>query len=174
MNPFIYTHFFHVSLKDSILAVAGDEEFIRLFDCESQKCLSEFKAHENRIKALYNFKMEGLHILVTASSDGYIKAWNLDIDKIENAPSLLCEVNTKARLTCLAVWIKKDFETEQIPDEATPSSSHVHEAEQLSLKKKKICWTDSNKPSEGDDQKATLKRKSGNMQQKKKKLQRLK
>lgn len=43
--------------------------------------------------------------------------------QIENAPSLLCEVNTKARLTCLAVWLKKDFETEQIPDEATPSSS---------------------------------------------------
>ncbi|XP_070603373.1 p21-activated protein kinase-interacting protein 1 isoform X2 [Erythrolamprus reginae] len=160
-------------ITDSILAIAGDEEFIRLFDCETQKCLCEFKAHENRIKALYNFKMEGLHILVTASSDGYIKVWNLDIDKIENAPSLLCEVNTKARLTCLAVWLRKDFETEQSTGEATPSSSQEHEAEQLPLKKKKICWTDSTKPSEEDGQKVALKRKSGNIQQKKK-LQRLK
>ncbi|XP_063154984.1 p21-activated protein kinase-interacting protein 1 [Candoia aspera] len=161
-------------ITDSILAIAGDEEFIRLFDCESEKCLCEFKAHENRIKALYNFKMGDLHILVTASSDGYIKVWNLDIEKIENAPSLLCEVNTKARLTCLAVWLKRDFETEQIPSEATTSSSQVHERDQPSIKKKKICWTDSNKPSEGDGQEAHLKRKSGNMQQKKKKLQRLK
>ncbi|XP_013928564.1 PREDICTED: p21-activated protein kinase-interacting protein 1 isoform X1 [Thamnophis sirtalis] len=160
-------------ITDSILAIAGDDEFIRLFDCESQKCVCEFKAHENRIKALYNFKMEGLHILVTASSDGYIKAWNLDIDKIENVPSLLCEVNTKARLTCLAVWLRKDFETEQIPDEATPSSSQVHEAEQLSLKKKKKLSTDSTKSFEGDGQKVALKRKSGKTLQKKK-LQRLK
>lgn len=51
------------------------------------------------------------------------KCLDLFIFQIENVPSLLCEVNTKARLTCLAVWLKKDFETGQIPDEATPSSS---------------------------------------------------
>lgn len=34
--------------KDSILAIAGDDEMIRFYSCDSQKCLCEFKAHENR------------------------------------------------------------------------------------------------------------------------------
>lgn len=28
--------------------MAGDEEVVRFFDCDSLMCLSEFKAHENR------------------------------------------------------------------------------------------------------------------------------
>ncbi|XP_078225044.1 p21-activated protein kinase-interacting protein 1-like isoform X5 [Callithrix jacchus] len=35
-------------LSESVLAVAGDEEVIRFFDCDSLVCLCEFKAHENR------------------------------------------------------------------------------------------------------------------------------
>lgn len=38
--------FFHS--KDSVLAIAGDDEMIRFYSCDSQKCLCEFKAHENR------------------------------------------------------------------------------------------------------------------------------
>lgn len=34
--------------QESVLAVAGDEEVVRFFDCDSLTCLSEFKAHENR------------------------------------------------------------------------------------------------------------------------------
>lgn len=34
--------------QESVLAVAGDEEVVRFFDCDSLMCLSEFKAHENR------------------------------------------------------------------------------------------------------------------------------
>lgn len=34
--------------KDSILAIAGDDEIVRFYSCDSQKCLCEFKAHENR------------------------------------------------------------------------------------------------------------------------------
>nr|XP_056710499.1 p21-activated protein kinase-interacting protein 1 [Euleptes europaea] len=158
-------------ITDCILAVAGDDELVRLFDCESQDCLCEFKAHENRIKDIYSFKGEDLHILVTASSDGYIKMWSLDPDKIKSSPSLLCEVNTKARLTCLAVWLKSNLEAKQTSDEARASSSQVDEEPRI----KKICWTDSGKTAERDGQEASKKRKSTNVQQKKKKiLQRLK
>ncbi|XP_032298394.1 p21-activated protein kinase-interacting protein 1 isoform X2 [Coturnix japonica] len=34
-------------ITDSVLAVAGDDEIIRFYSCDSQKCLCEFKAHEN-------------------------------------------------------------------------------------------------------------------------------
>lgn len=40
---FLFSH-----SKDSILAIAGDDEIIRFYSCDSQKCLCEFKAHENR------------------------------------------------------------------------------------------------------------------------------
>ncbi|CAI5779982.1 p21-activated protein kinase-interacting protein 1 isoform X1 [Podarcis lilfordi] len=156
-------------LTDSILAIAGDEEFVRLFNCESQKCLCEFKAHEKRIKEIYTFEMEGLHILVTASSDGYLKMWSLDLEKINNSPSLLCEVNTKARLTCLAVWHKRGSETKKIPNEAT-TSSQAHEEEQPLIKKKKIGWAECDKSSEGGGQETLKKGKSAGVQQKKKKI----
>ncbi|XP_061448223.1 p21-activated protein kinase-interacting protein 1 isoform X2 [Rhineura floridana] len=156
-------------ITDSILAIAGDEEFVQLFDCDSQKCLCEFKAHENRIKEIYSFEMEGLHILVTASSDGYIKMWSLDLNKIKNSPSLLCEVNTKARLTCLAVWLKRDSEIKETPNEAATSSSQAHEEEQPLTKKKKNCWTECEKSSKGDGQETPVRRKSANVQQQKKK-----
>ncbi|XP_044282302.1 p21-activated protein kinase-interacting protein 1 isoform X1 [Varanus komodoensis] len=161
-------------ITDTIVAVAGDEEFVRLFDCKSAKCVCEFKAHENRIKEIYSFEMEGSHILVTASNDGYIKMWRLDLDKMTDSPSLLCEVNTKARLTCLAVWLKRVSETKQTANEAMVSSAQVCEAEEPLIKKKKICWIDCDKSAEGDGQEAYTKRKSADVQQKKKKLQKLK
>ncbi|XP_037749045.1 p21-activated protein kinase-interacting protein 1 isoform X2 [Chelonia mydas] len=156
-------------ITDSVLAIAGDDEVIRLYDCDSQKCLCEFKAHENRIKDIYSFEKEGLQVIITASSDGYIKLWNLELDKIQDSPSLLCEVNTKARLTCLAVWLDRTSETKENPDNAA-TSSYVNEDEQpLITRKKKVCWTDdSDKSAKGDRQVTPKKRKSEGAQQKKK------
>uniref|UniRef100_A0A674HVA6 PAK1 interacting protein 1 n=2 Tax=Terrapene triunguis TaxID=2587831 RepID=A0A674HVA6_9SAUR len=156
-------------ITDSVLAIAGDDEVIRLYDCDSQKCLCEFKAHENRIKDIYSFENQGLQVIVTASSDGYIKLWSLELDKIQDRPSLLCEVNTKARLTCLAVWLDRTSETKENPDNAT-TSSYVNEDEQpLITRKKKVCWTDnSDKSAKGDRQVMPKKQKSEDAQQKKK------
>ncbi|XP_072267817.1 p21-activated protein kinase-interacting protein 1 [Pyxicephalus adspersus] len=92
-------------IKDDVLAVAGDEEFIRIYDVESQKCLCEFTAHETRVKNLYSFKYEDFHVLASSSSDGYVKLWKLNLQKLNTEPLLLCEVNTSARLTCLSVWL---------------------------------------------------------------------
>ncbi|XP_036374624.1 p21-activated protein kinase-interacting protein 1-like, partial [Megalops cyprinoides] len=91
-------------LSPAILAVAGDEETLRLYDIDTQKCLCEFKAHETRVKALDCFPMEDYCVLVSASNDGFIKMWKVDLDKVMEPPTLLGEVNTTARLTCLAVW----------------------------------------------------------------------
>ncbi|XP_004712273.1 p21-activated protein kinase-interacting protein 1 [Echinops telfairi] len=113
-------------LSESVLAVAGDEECVRFFDCDSLMCLCEFKAHENRVKDILSFDISEHHVLVTASSDGFLKMWTLNQDK-KIPPSLLCEVDTKARLTCLGVWL------DSVPDrkESLPpaSESSVSEAE---------------------------------------------
>ncbi|OXB84540.1 UNVERIFIED_CONTAM: hypothetical protein H355_008016 [Colinus virginianus] len=141
-------------ITDSVLAIAGDDEIIRFYSCDSQKCLCEFKAHENRIKDIYSFEREGRHVIVTASSDGYIKVWNLDLNQIKNLPSLLCEVNTKARLTCLAVWLDQASEMKENCEKAATSaqgnkiicifsrSRDSNEDEKPPVvKRRKVCWT---------------------------------
>ncbi|KFW08264.1 p21-activated protein kinase-interacting protein 1-like, partial [Eurypyga helias] len=141
-------------ITDSILAIAGDDEIIRFYSCDSQKCLCEFKAHENRIKDIYSFEREGQHVIVTASSDGYIKMWNLDLTKIKDEPYLLCEVNTKARLTCLAVWLDRASEMKENSDKAANSSSQAHKDEKSSIvRKNEVSCTDKS------DKKAKRKRK---------------
>ncbi|KAM7400190.1 hypothetical protein PAMA_004741 [Pampus argenteus] len=64
-------------LNNSILAVAGDDETVRLCDVGKEKWVCEFKAHETRVKAVDSFNMEDYCVLVTASNDGFIKMWKL-------------------------------------------------------------------------------------------------
>ncbi|XP_037374753.1 p21-activated protein kinase-interacting protein 1 isoform X2 [Talpa occidentalis] len=105
-------------LSESVLAVAGDEEVVRLFDCDSHTCLCEFKAHENRVKDMCSFETPEHRVIVTASSDGFIKMWTLNQDE-KVPPVLLCEVSTSARLTCLGVWLESsDGPREALPPEA--------------------------------------------------------
>ncbi|NWI08242.1 PK1IP protein, partial [Crypturellus soui] len=154
-------------ITDSILAIAGDDEIVRLFNCDSQKCLCEFKAHENRIKDIYSFEREGQHVIVTASSDGYIKMWNLDLNKIKDVPSLLGEVNTKARLTCLAVWFDQALEMKENPDKAA-TASQANE-EEKSLLVRKVCRTDKNDKKAKTDRKNTPEKRKLEIPLKKKK-----
>ncbi|KAM3928869.1 p21-activated protein kinase-interacting protein 1 [Leptodactylus fuscus] len=107
-------------ITDTILVVAGDDDLIRVYDSESQKCLCEFKAHETRVKSLHSFEYKGSHIIVSSSSDGYAKIWRLNLNKVNTAPTLLSEVSTSARLTCLSVWLPevKDNKTEMSAPEA--------------------------------------------------------
>lgn len=47
--------------------MAGDEEVVRFFDCDSLTCLSEFKAHENRYFFFF-LKHTNLCVLVCIES----------------------------------------------------------------------------------------------------------
>ncbi|XP_046703847.1 p21-activated protein kinase-interacting protein 1-like [Silurus meridionalis] len=90
-------------LKNNLLAMAGDDEHVQVYDLTSEKCIFEFKAHENRVKALDSFELNDLCVLVTASNDGFIKLWDCSTERQEGV-RLLGEVNTTARITCLSVW----------------------------------------------------------------------
>uniref|UniRef100_A0A8C5QB10 PAK1 interacting protein 1 n=1 Tax=Leptobrachium leishanense TaxID=445787 RepID=A0A8C5QB10_9ANUR len=114
-------------ITETLLAVAGDEEAIRLYDTDSQKCLCEFKAHENRVKNLHSFQFEGSPIIVSSSSDGYVKMWKVDTEKAQSTPQLICEVNTSARLTCVSVWLP-GIEHKISTEDAAPSSIKTSEA----------------------------------------------
>uniref|UniRef100_A0A8D1N5U4 PAK1 interacting protein 1 n=1 Tax=Sus scrofa TaxID=9823 RepID=A0A8D1N5U4_PIG len=173
-------------LSESVLAVAGDEEVVRFFDCDSLTCLSEFKAHENRVKDVFSFETPEHHVIVTASSDGFIKMWKLEEDK-KVSPSLLCEVNTNARLTCLGVWLDTVTDTkESMPPAAAPppvskeerskssnkeSGDAVQEEEGQPKADRKKCSVsgDSSKPAQGSSLVSAKKRKMVEMLEKKKK-----
>lgn len=58
----------------------------------------------SRVKDMCSLETLGQRVLVTASSDGFIKAWRLSPD-MKVPPALLCEVSTNARLTCIGVWL---------------------------------------------------------------------
>ncbi|TNM98496.1 p21-activated protein kinase-interacting protein 1-like [Takifugu flavidus] len=117
-------------LNNSILAIAGDDESVRLHDISEKKMVCEFKAHETRVKAMDSFVMEDYCVMVTASNDGLIKMWKLHLKEELETPTLLGEVNTSARLTCLAVWkpssVPSAF-TEESAEKAATSEGLVTE-----------------------------------------------
>ncbi|XP_021569597.1 p21-activated protein kinase-interacting protein 1 [Carlito syrichta] len=162
-------------LSESVLAVAGDEEVVRFFDCDSLVCLCEFKTHENRVKDMFSFEIPEHQVIATASSDGFIKMWRVKQDK-KVPPSLLCEVNTNARLTCLGVWLDKVPDRKaSLPPAAEPAVSKedqskiskkesgdlVQEEEKQSKPntKKRGLTGDSNKQTKGNNLVSTKKRK---------------
>ncbi|XP_053570716.1 p21-activated protein kinase-interacting protein 1 [Bombina bombina] len=154
-------------ITDSLLAVAGDEEAIRLYDIDSQNCLCEFKAHENRVKSLHSFEHEGSHILVSSSSDGYIKMWKIDIAQLETPPALLCEVSTSARLTCLSVWLPAVVKSK----EQAPADTAAANITEIS-KKRTSCQNEKTKREETDEPETQVeqkRRKLASKQGKKKK-----
>ncbi|XP_023613160.1 p21-activated protein kinase-interacting protein 1 isoform X4 [Myotis lucifugus] len=176
-------------LSESILAVAGDEEVVRFFDTDSLMCLCEFKAHENRVKDLFSFEIPEHHVIVTASSDGFIKMWKLAQDK-KVPPSLLCEVNTNARLTCLGVWLDSVTDMkESLPPAAEPSAvskeqpkgskkesgdAVQEEARQSKPNTKERGLTGvSEKPTKGSSLVAAKKRKVGEILEKKRKKKKI-
>ncbi|XP_010752181.3 p21-activated protein kinase-interacting protein 1-like [Larimichthys crocea] len=123
-------------LNNSILAVAGDDEIVRLCDVEKEKWVCEFKAHETRVKAVDSFITEDYCVMVTASNDGFIKMWKLHLKEELESPTLLGEVNTTARLTCLAVW--KPSSVQKIAEEPAAEATTSKELAQELSKTKRV------------------------------------
>lgn len=113
-------------LNNSILAVAGDDEIVRLCDVGKAKWLCEFKAHETRVKAVDSVSMDDYFVVVTASNDGFIKMWKIHLEEELESPTLLGEVNTTARLTCLAVR-RPSSAQQQIAEEEAPQATASEE-----------------------------------------------
>lgn len=125
-------------LNNSILAVAGDDEVVRLCDIGKEKWVCEFKAHETRVKVVDSVMMEDFCLIVTASNDGFIKMWKFHLKEAEelDSPTLLGEVNTSARLTCLAVW--KPSSVQQTAEEPAAEATTSKELAQELSKTKRV------------------------------------
>lgn len=112
-------------INNSVLVVAGDDETVRLCDIAKQEWVCEFKAHETRVKAVDSFDWDDHSVLVTASNDGFIKMWKLQLKEKLESPTLLGEVNTSARLTCLAVWKPTSLKNKEGTKDTATTSKEV-------------------------------------------------
>lgn len=125
-------------LNNTILAVAGDDEIVRLCDTGEKKWVCEFKAHETRVKAVDSFMMEDYCVMVTASNDGFIKMWKLHLKEELESPTLLGEVNTSARLTCLAVWKPSSVPSSTLSEKPAAEATTSEELAQELSKTKRV------------------------------------
>nr|CAD1828124.1 unnamed protein product [Ananas comosus var. bracteatus] len=93
--------------ESGILYVGGEDRAITAWDTTSGKVAYSIQdAHSSRIKGLVAFKSrnddpEASNLVVSASSDGFIRVWDVRMTA-KDKPVPLAEANTKSRLTCLA------------------------------------------------------------------------
>ncbi|CAL1265434.1 unnamed protein product [Larinioides sclopetarius] len=92
-------------LNDDLLAVGGESELIRVYNIKSEEMCFELKAKTNRIKALKSVCISEETFLVSASSDGCIKVWHVDLSEDEIKARKVGKVKTQSRPTCLTVVI---------------------------------------------------------------------
>ncbi|XP_015246998.1 PREDICTED: p21-activated protein kinase-interacting protein 1 [Cyprinodon variegatus] len=121
-------------LNNSVLAVAGDDETVRICDVVKAKLVCEFKAHETRVKAVDSLMVDDYCVLLTASNDGYIKMWKIHLNEELEPPILLGEINTTARLTCLAVW--RPSSAQQISEGPSETATSEDLTQELTKKKR--------------------------------------
>ncbi|XP_013410594.1 p21-activated protein kinase-interacting protein 1-like [Lingula anatina] len=93
-------------MQSNWLIVGGDQGIFQICDLDKKSKVCTMNTGTNRIKGIGCCQMAGDTCIVTASSDGFIKAWKLSKD-VPPACELLTEVNTKFRLTCLTVATKE-------------------------------------------------------------------
>jgi len=95
-------------VTEDLIAIAGEEKIIRIFDINSNNYIKALGGHTNRIRSLATIyekeDSKTLPYLISICSDGIINVWNLNIatnDVTTNVPVLVAI--TKARLTTLAI-----------------------------------------------------------------------
>ncbi|KAI7908055.1 WD40-repeat-containing domain protein [Cokeromyces recurvatus] len=95
----------HSKEDDKDYIVTGSEDkIIRVWNSETGECVKEIKGHKLRVKAITEITMEDKIVLVSVSSDGLVKCWDLEHiihSSSEEDIQPLGEYNTKCRATCI-------------------------------------------------------------------------
>ncbi|XP_076319996.1 p21-activated protein kinase-interacting protein 1-like isoform X2 [Tachypleus tridentatus] len=95
-------------VNDHVVVVGGKSNKLELHDITKKCVLQMFEAHKNRIKGLFCVRKFGTKqsnsLVLSTSSDGFIKVWKFESNKLDEQPSLLMEFDTTCRPTCLSVF----------------------------------------------------------------------
>ncbi|XP_046460278.1 p21-activated protein kinase-interacting protein 1-like [Daphnia pulex] len=146
---------FVLFLNEDTLLIGGEGPNIVTHSISQRKLLSQFKAHERRVKAAAITKLNTLEEphLVTVSNDGFIKLWQiLDINE---EPVLVTQVDSTCRITCLSLWTEKNSNPSMQKD-VKPLTIQSHNSSGVSVE---LSSPDKNDPLK---LKSLLKRKIGN------------
>ena len=90
-----------VGVGDALIAAAGEDEFVRLYDLDSGEMLAEKAAHRDWIRAL-SFAGD---TLITGSGDGSVRVWKVS----GRALTLARVIETEARVRAVAISPQADL-----------------------------------------------------------------
>ncbi|KAK7083010.1 p21-activated protein kinase-interacting protein 1-like protein [Halocaridina rubra] len=126
-------------ITDDIIAVAAGDKNICFYDISNQIEILQWEAHSMRVKCLRLIPRDDPEEpwLVSASSDGYVKIWKLQLLSLTSKPVLLGEVDTTCRIICMDIFIpsfpsKVDLIKQVLKKEKSDLDTHT-----TNLKKKK-------------------------------------
>ncbi|KAJ4807948.1 p21-activated protein kinase-interacting protein 1-like protein [Rhynchospora pubera] len=90
--------------ESEILYTGGEDRHVTAWDTKSgKKAFSIQDAHKFRVKGLVSFKgSDSPKLIASASSDGVIRVWDINMASSTEKWTPLLETDTKSRLTCLA------------------------------------------------------------------------
>lgn len=91
------------------MIVGGEGPNIEIHSISERKLLTQFKAHEKRVKAATTTNLNGLEELhlVTVSNDGFIKLWKIQV-RIFLELNCYCDAITNSK-KCVRKSIKSLF-----------------------------------------------------------------
>jgi protein MAK11 len=92
--------YFTLDSKDYIVS-GSEDKTIRIWDVTSGECVKEIKGHQLRVKAVSVVTSEDKTVLISVSSDGIIKCWDLGAALEHEEVTPLGEYNIKCRATCI-------------------------------------------------------------------------
>ena len=135
--------------------ISGHEDkTIRIWDASTGDLVTEFIGHKLRVKTITLIEskpsndQDPVSVLVSVSSDGVIKCWDLEavLAKKEQEETLLGEYNTKSRVTCCTAHIsfsksvteqQQQQKEEKEEEKSSPQQQQSVEKDQQTPSKKK-------------------------------------
>ena len=109
LDPPFRMHVMRFTLANNMV-ICGDSNEIFIVDIETGEYVHKINAHETRVKDILvveNPLADDSELLLSVSSDGYIKVWNICLDLVDKEQArndCVAHVKTSSRLTCVSVF----------------------------------------------------------------------
>jgi protein MAK11 len=109
----------YYKVDDKEYVISGHEDkTIRMWDVATGECVAELQGHAFRVKTLTTIESQGVTVLISTSSDGWIKCWDTKqvLEKKGKDVQELGDYNTKSRITCCVAhqgFVKQQEEEEE-------------------------------------------------------------
>lgn len=110
------------------LITGSEDRIARIWDASTGKSVVELKGHKLRVKTLAAIESkpeesdEAIGVLVTVSSDGMIKCWDIEAALAGDDNPLFGEYDTKSRVTCCTAHL--GFKTVASSSTSTKNSNN--------------------------------------------------